>query len=121
MGVNELLRRRKMFFNAFQSKIFPMRNTNINDDYYNDYHYYDNNGSERRLMPDFLTTPTIIIDPSPERPTQGSRIKILSIQRFLILLVQKSCTTCENLLKEILKMIYSLYQANQISKKYTII
>ena len=74
MGVNELLRRRKMFFNAFQSKMFPMRNTNIDDYYSNDYYHYENNDPEKRLMPDSLTTPSIIIEPSPERPTQGRRI-----------------------------------------------
>ena len=54
--------------------MFLMRNTNIDDYYYYYYYYYENNDPEKRLMLDSLTTPSIIIEPSPKRPTQGTRI-----------------------------------------------
>ena len=42
-----------MFFNAFQSTIFPIRNTNDND--------YDNNDIERILTPESPTALSIIL------------------------------------------------------------
>lgn len=97
MAVNALLHGRQMSFNSFQSKIFLLRSANIYDDYFEDDHYCDSNDLERWLMQESLTSPTIILDPSPRRPTQVSRIKILPIQRLLIQ-----------------EIIYSLYQAKQI-------
>ena len=47
-----------MFFNAFQSRIFPTRNTYEND--------YSNNNIEKTLTPESTTTSPIIIDPSRE-------------------------------------------------------
>ena len=58
--------------------------------------------------------------------TQGTGIKILTlkhiIQRFPIALAQvKAGNTSVNLLKEIRQIVYSLYQAKEIIKKYVII
>ena len=46
-----------MFFNAFQSTIFPIRNTNDND--------YDNNDIERILTPESPTALSIILELLP--------------------------------------------------------
>ena len=63
---------------------------------------------------------------TPGNSTQGRGIKILlpkqMLQRPLILLSQvKAGSISENLLSMIVKIVYSLYQPNQISKMYTII
>ena len=44
------------------------------------------------------------------------------LQKFPLALAQvKAANTLENLLNEIRQIVYSLYQAKEISKKYTIV
>ena len=56
--------------------------------------------------------------------TKGTGIKILTpkqiLQRLPVALAQvKAGNNSENLLNEIRQIIYSLYQSNEITKKYT--
>ena len=114
-----------MLLNAFESGIFPISDRNIDDDDYN----YANDvklDPERILMPMSSTTPPIILDTPPTGSTKERGIKILHpkqiLQRLPILLSQvKPGNTSENLQKETRKIVCSLYQAKQISIKYTII
>ena len=114
-----------MRLNAFESGIFPISDRNIDDDDYN----YANDvklDPERILMLMPSTTPPIILDPPPTESTQERGIKTLQpkqvLQRLPILLAQvQPGNTSENLQKETRKIVYSFYQAKQISIKYTII
>ena len=59
------------------------------------------------------------------RTNKGTGLKILTpkqmLQRLPIALAQvKACNNSESLLNEIRQIVYSLYQSNQITKKYTI-
>ena len=56
----------------------------------------------------------------------ATQLKILAprqrVQRLPIALAQvKACNTSENLLNQIRQIIYSLYRAKEITKKYTTI
>ena len=71
-------------------------------------------------------TPPILEAPPPGISTQVRGIKILPpkqlLQRLPILLAQvQGGNTSENLLNKIKQIVYSLYGAKQISKRYTVI
>ena len=71
-------------------------------------------------------TPPILEAPPPGISTQVRGIKILPpkqlLQRLPILLAQvQGGNTSENLLNKIKQIVYSLYGAKQISKRYTVV
>ena len=71
-------------------------------------------------------TPPILEAPPPGISTQVRGIKILPpkqlLQRLPILLAQvQAGNTSENLLNKIKQIVYSLYGAKQISKRYTVV
>ena len=89
--------------------------------------FSDNPG--KTLTSEYPMTPTtskVVIGQTPGNSTQGRGIKILlpkqMLQKPLILLSQvKAGSISGNLLSMIVKIVYSLYQPNQISKMYTIV
>ena len=89
-----------------------------------DYYIYDG-----EFDPSMTATTLVVVLDRPalsKRPTQGRGIKILPpkwlLQRLLILLAQiRAGSSSENLLNETRQTVYLLYQAKEISKRYTII
>ena len=93
---------RERVLDAFESKIFPIKKkgTGFSD----------------------LACTAKVSDCKQDKVSDHSNLKILSpkqmFQRLPIALVQvKAGNTCEKLLSEIRKVIYSLYQAKEITKK----
>ena len=93
---------RERVLDAFESKIFPItkEGTGFSD----------------------LACAAKVSDRKQDKVSDHSNLKILSpkqmFQRLLIALVQvKAGNTCEKLRTEIRKVIYSLYQAKEITKK----
>ena len=66
-----------------------------------------------------------VLSEAKSKATKGAGLKILTskqmLQRLPIALAQvKAGNNSESLLNEIRKIVYSLYQSKQITKKYTI-
>ena len=112
-----------MVIDVFASGLFSMRKVGIidhdDDDIYDD-EFYPEKASTQRTS----ATAPIILEPLQKGSIHGRGIKILSpkqmLQRLPILLAQvQASNTYENLLNKIRKILYSLFQPKQISKKYT--
>ena len=78
-----------------------------------------------RFYDDYSLMMSAAKDKAKKNETKGTGLKILTpkqmLQRLPIALAQvKACNNSESLLNEIRQIVYSLYQSNQITKKYTI-